>query len=109
MRDEIKRVEFGPQQVQERYGFGPSQLVDYLCLLGDKVDNVAGVPGVGDKTASEVDCDARFAGRNLRAPGREPARRCEKKLIAHKDRVFGNRSMIYLKTDVPVVDVEKLT
>ncbi len=108
VRDEIKRVEFGPQQVQERYGFGPSQLVDYLCLLGDKVDNVAGVPGVGDKTASKlIATHGSLEGIYEHLDENPPSLR--EKLIAHKDRVFGNRSMIYLKTDVPVVDVEKLT
>ncbi|MCG6867748.1 MAG: DNA polymerase I [Gammaproteobacteria bacterium] len=38
--------------VQERFGVAPEQIVDYLALMGDKVDNIPGVPGVGPKTAA---------------------------------------------------------
>jgi len=38
--------------VRERFGFEPKQLVDYKALAGDSSDNIKGVPGVGEKTAS---------------------------------------------------------
>ncbi|WP_287438397.1 DNA polymerase I [Reinekea sp.] len=37
--------------VGKKYGFGPERMIDYLALMGDKVDNIPGVPGVGEKTA----------------------------------------------------------
>jgi DNA polymerase-1 len=37
--------------VRERYGVGPSQMIDYLALVGDSSDNIPGVAGVGPKTA----------------------------------------------------------
>lgn len=37
--------------VTEKYGFGPELMIDFLALMGDKVDNIPGVPGVGEKTA----------------------------------------------------------
>ncbi|EAR07967.1 DNA polymerase I [Reinekea blandensis] len=37
--------------VETKYGFGPDKMIDYLALMGDKVDNIPGVPGVGEKTA----------------------------------------------------------
>lgn len=37
--------------VEAKYGFGPDKIIDYLALMGDKVDNIPGVPGVGEKTA----------------------------------------------------------
>ncbi|MEX1056788.1 MAG: 5'-3' exonuclease H3TH domain-containing protein, partial [Natronospirillum sp.] len=40
-----------PAGVAEKYGFGPDLMIDYLALMGDKSDNIPGVPGVGDKTA----------------------------------------------------------
>ncbi len=39
------------QAVQERFGIPPQLIIDYLGLMGDKVDNIPGVPGVGEKTA----------------------------------------------------------
>ncbi|MBY4678685.1 DNA polymerase I [Marinobacterium arenosum] len=37
--------------VREKFGVGPELIIDYLALMGDKVDNIPGVPGVGEKTA----------------------------------------------------------
>ncbi|MEY4590355.1 MAG: hypothetical protein RL497_2431, partial [Pseudomonadota bacterium] len=37
--------------VQEKFGLPPHLIIDYLALMGDKVDNIPGVPGVGEKTA----------------------------------------------------------
>src|SRR5690554_917498 len=39
------------QGVQDKFGIPPSLVIDYLALMGDKVDNIPGVPGVGEKTA----------------------------------------------------------
>ena len=39
------------QGVQEKFGVEPCQIIDYLALMGDKSDNIPGVPGVGPKTA----------------------------------------------------------
>ena len=41
-------------QVRAKAGVGPSQIVDWLSLTGDTVDNIPGVPGVGPKTAAEL-------------------------------------------------------
>ncbi len=37
--------------VEEKFGLPPELIIDYLALMGDKVDNIPGVPGVGEKTA----------------------------------------------------------
>lgn len=42
---------YDPQSFTEDYGFAPSSMADYLAMVGDAVDNVPGVKGVGDKTA----------------------------------------------------------
>ncbi len=39
--------------VRERFGVPPERIVDYLALMGDKIDNIPGVPGVGPKTAAK--------------------------------------------------------
>jgi 5'-3' exonuclease len=41
-------------RVREKTGVGPGQIVDWLSLMGDAVDNIPGVPGVGPKTAAEL-------------------------------------------------------
>ena len=40
--------------IVEEYGFTPQQFIDYKALMGDKSDNIPGVPGVGDKTARNL-------------------------------------------------------
>lgn len=37
--------------VKKKFGVGPELIIDFLALMGDKVDNIPGVPGVGEKTA----------------------------------------------------------
>jgi DNA polymerase-1 len=45
---------YDPQAVRERFGLEPSQLSDYRGLKGDPSDNLPGIPGVGEKTASKL-------------------------------------------------------
>lgn len=54
VRDTGKERRWGPAEVQERYGITPSQFPDFLSLMGDSIDNIPGVPGVGEKTARDL-------------------------------------------------------
>lgn len=45
---------YNEDAVRERYGFSPEQLVDYKGLRGDPSDNIIGVPGIGEKTATTI-------------------------------------------------------
>ena len=50
--DFAKGVLYGPEEVEAKFGVRPDQIVDYLGLAGDSVDNIPGVRGVGPKTAA---------------------------------------------------------
>lgn len=51
----IKRAEiFNEKKVREKYGFDPKYLVDYKALRGDPSDNIPGVSGIGEKTATSL-------------------------------------------------------
>lgn len=41
----------GPEEVKTKFGVGPDRIIDFLALMGDKADNIPGLPGVGEKTA----------------------------------------------------------
>lgn len=45
---------FGVEDVKRKTGVEPTQIVDWLSLIGDSVDNIPGVPGVGPKTAADL-------------------------------------------------------
>jgi DNA polymerase-1 len=49
-----KRQEFGRKELFEEWGITPEQVVDLQTLVGDSVDNVPGVPGIGVKTAAKL-------------------------------------------------------
>ncbi|WP_213997648.1 DNA polymerase I [Arsukibacterium sp.] len=43
-----------PESVVTKFGVGPEAIIDFLALMGDKVDNIPGLPGVGEKTAAAL-------------------------------------------------------
>lgn len=49
--DYARQRRYGPAEVRERFGVGPSRIPDLLGLAGDPVDNIPGVQGIGPKTA----------------------------------------------------------
>jgi DNA polymerase-1 len=52
--DTMKDKRYGPSQVEEKFGVGPTQVTEVLALTGDTSDNVPGVDGVGPKTATQL-------------------------------------------------------
>ncbi|ATX80082.1 DNA polymerase I [Mariprofundus aestuarium] len=54
MLDTMKRVEYGADEVKEKWGVGPDRIQDLLALAGDSADNIPGIPGIGPKTAVQL-------------------------------------------------------
>jgi DNA polymerase-1 len=52
--DAMKNRLLGPAEVKEKWGVPPERVGDLLALMGDAVDNVPGIPGIGPKTAAEL-------------------------------------------------------
>ncbi|MFZ5937606.1 DNA polymerase I [Pseudomonas putida] len=102
--------------VHEKFGVGPEHIIDFLALMGDKVDNIPGVPGVGEKTAvglltgiggglsdlyANLDKVPTLA---IRGAKTLPA-----KLEEHRDSAFLSYELATIKCDVPLdVEVEAL-
>ena len=52
---------YTPERVEARYGVRPDQVPDFIGLKGDTSDNIPGIPGIGDKTAGQLDRAVRLA------------------------------------------------
>src|SRR5690348_13901310 len=99
---------YGPDQVRQRYGFEPPQLVDFKALRGDTSDNIPGVPGVGDKTAAKLVQDFGSVDALLERLGELPDGRLKTSLTANADKVRLGKRMVTIVKDVPVeLELEK--
>ncbi len=91
--------------VKKKFGVGPELIIDFLALMGDKVDNIPGVPGVGEKTAlalltglgslrniyDNLDKVAELEFRGAKTMG--------KKLEEHRDQAFLSYELATIKLD----------
>lgn len=96
-----------PQGVEQKYGIAPKFIIDFLALMGDKSDNIPGVPGIGEKTA--VGLIQGLAGGleviydNLDKVADLPIRGAKSlaaKLVEHKDMAYLSYQLATIKTDV---------
>ncbi|HEY4887164.1 MAG TPA: DNA polymerase I [Candidatus Dormibacteraeota bacterium] len=93
---------YGPDQVRQRYGFEPPQLIDFKALRGDTSDNIPGVPGVGDKTAAKLVQDFGTVEALLERVDELPEGRLKTSLKAHADQVRLGKRMVTIVRDVPI-------
>ena len=88
--------------VKEKFGVAPEQVVDVLALMGDTIDNVKGVPGIGEKGARDLIADLGNPRRADRARGRVPQKKYREALLAHADEARSSRELLRIRTDVPI-------
>ena len=99
---------YGPDQVRQRYGFEPAQLVDFKALRGDTSDNIPGVPGVGDKTAAKLVQDFGTIEALLERVDELPEGRLKASLKANADQVRLGKRLVTIVRDVPMeLDLER--
>ncbi|SDP48482.1 DNA polymerase I [Pseudomonas congelans] len=98
--------------VKEKFGVGPEHIIDYLALMGDKVDNIPGVPGVGEKTAVGllvgIGGGIKELYENLDKVATLPIRGAKTlaaKLEEHREMAFLSYELATIKIDVPL-DIE---
>ncbi len=90
----------GVPEVREKWGVDPAQIADVLALTGDSADNIAGVPGVGGKTAAKWIRQYGSLQRLLEGDDLDP--KVSEKLLPSLDLVRANRQMVALDLDLPL-------
>ena len=94
----------------ERLGVPPSQVVDYLSLVGDASDNIPGVKGIGEKGAQKLLAEYGNLDTLLERAAEVTAKRPREALLAQADSARLSRELVTIKRDVPVeLDVGDLT
>ncbi len=107
--DTLKNRVYDVKAVREKYGVEPSQLKEIFGLMGDKIDNVPGVPGIGEKTAIELIKEFHDI-ENLLSNVDEVAReKVKNKLQEYAEQARLSRELVTLKMDVPAgLEVDQL-
>ncbi|MGZ3406748.1 MAG: DNA polymerase I [Polyangia bacterium] len=113
LHDTMKNVPhgftYGEKEVEEKFGVPPSKLGDVLALMGDSVDNVPGVPGVGPKTAAaliqaygSVEGMIAHVDEIANLPGLRGAKSVAEKIKTHVEAVRLSRQLVSLDDHVAV-------
>jgi DNA polymerase I len=100
---------YGPEEVEAKWGVPPQQVADLLALTGDKIDNIPGVPGVGEKTAAGLLKEYGTLENVLANAGAVKKPKLRENLLASLDFVRRGRQLISLYDDLPLpVQLEDL-
>lgn len=98
-------VLYGAEQVQARYNLNPNQIIDYKALRGDVSDNIPGVKGIGEKTASELLVEFKTLDGVYEAVAKNSPKiraRILELLKEHKDKAYLSQDLATIHLDAPI-------
>jgi DNA polymerase-1 len=99
----------GVENAEERLGVSPEFVTDYLALVGDSSDNIPGVRGIGDKTASELVKQYGHLESILAHAPEITKKRPREALLEHADNARLSKELVTIRDDLPVpFDLESL-
>jgi DNA polymerase-1 len=104
-----REVLYDAEGVAGAFGLPPEKVVDVMAIWGDAIDNIPGVPGIGEKGAKALITEfGSLEGVYENLDKLKPAQR--KKLEESRDKAFMSRELARIKCDLPVddIDFEKL-
>jgi len=100
----------GIEEVKERFGVPPEDVIDVLALIGDKVDNVPGVKGIGEKTAVSLIHQFGTLDKLYKNIDKITKPKLRENLITYKDDAYLSRELITINTGIPLnIDFHRLT
>jgi DNA polymerase-1 len=102
MLDTMKNRRIGPNEVIERFGVPPEKVVDVQALIGDSIDNVPGVPGIGVKTAAKLIAEFGDLESLLARAGEVKQNKCREALIEHAGQARLSARLVKLDEAVPL-------
>ena len=88
MLDTMKEKTYEREDVKDKMGVYPEQVVDYLALIGDRSDNIPGVPGIGPKGAQNLLEEYGNLEKILDNVAEIKNKRCQTALLEHKDKAI---------------------
>jgi DNA polymerase-1 len=88
--------------VTEDFGVPPEQVADVLALMGDAVDNVPGVPGIGEKGARQLVADFGSVEALLERAAEVPRKAYREGLLAHREQAMLSKELVTIHTDLPI-------
>src|ERR1700694_2854113 len=88
--------------VKEKFGVAPDQVVDVLALMGDTIDNVKGVPGIGEKGAHALISTYGTLDELLARAPEVTQRKYREALLSHADEARASRELLRIHTGVPL-------
>ena len=100
--DPMKNKVLGEQEVFEKFGVKPNQVIDVQSLAGDSSDNIPGVPGIGVKTAAELINKYKTLDILLKNIKEIPQNKRRETLLENKDKAILSKKLVTLKNDVPI-------
>ena len=92
---------YTPQKIKEKYGVEPEKLTDYFSLVGDSIDNIPGVPGLGEKRAREILKNFSLS-EILNNPEKIGDKNLIKTIKENKEIIEMNKVLVTLETEVPL-------
>ncbi|MBI1327542.1 MAG: DNA polymerase I [Alphaproteobacteria bacterium] len=101
MQDPIKQTLIGPEQVVEKFGVPPEKVIEVQSLIGDAVDNVPGVPGIGVKTAAQLITEYGTLENLLENADKIPQTKRRETLIENKELALISKKLVTLNDNSP--------
>jgi DNA polymerase I len=102
MLDTMNNRRLGPADTEEKFGVGPENLGEVLALMGDSVDNVPGVKGIGPKTAAKLIQEFGTVEAVLEAAPTMKPSKMRDNLIEHAEMARLSHKLVQLASDVPL-------
>ncbi len=102
MWDTMRDIVYDKEKVEQKFGVPKELIVDYLALIGDKIDNIPGVKGIGEKTAKELINKFGKIEDIYNSLDKIDKERIKKALIENKEKAFLSKKLIMLKKDINI-------